>query len=209
VQSVAFSPVGKTLASGSIDLTIRLWDVATHQQVGQPLTGPANWAQSVAFSPDSKTLATGGFGTIRLWDVTTHQQVGQPLTGHANVVWSLAFSPDGKTLASAGSVDGTIRLWDVATHQQVGQPLTDHMDAVYSVAFSPDGKTLASGSADHLVRLWDLDVASWMKRACSIANRNLTAQEWTQYLGDAHYRQTCPGVGVPVQKATVASAATR
>jgi WD40 repeat protein len=102
------------LASGSVDGTIILWDVATSQPIGQPLTGHTDWVISVAFSPDSKTLASGSVDqTIILWDVATRQPLGRPLTGHTDNVLSVAFSPDGKTLAS-GSQDQTIILRDVS-----------------------------------------------------------------------------------------------
>jgi WD40 repeat protein len=178
VSSVAFSPDGKTLASGSDDSTIILWDVGTGQALGQPLTGHTSSVNSLAFSPDGKTLASGsGDNAIILWDMGTRQTLGQPLTGHTNGVNSLAFSPDGKTLASGGCgklgplsflcQEGEIRLWDMATHQALGQPLTGHASLVDSVAFNPDGKTLASGSCGKLdsiglscqegeIRLWDV-----------------------------------------------------
>ncbi|MBZ0278851.1 MAG: protein kinase, partial [Anaerolineae bacterium] len=156
VRSIAFNPDSTLLASGGRDKTIRLWDTATHQAIGEPLRGHTGWVNSLAFSPDGSLLASGSAdGTIRLWDVATETAIGEPLTGHEDAVWSVAFSPDGSLLAS-GSADGTIRLWDTATRTAVGEPLSGHQDTVYSVAFSPDGKLLASGSADTTIILWDV-----------------------------------------------------
>jgi WD40 repeat protein len=107
---VAFSPDGKTLASGSDDNTIKLWDVATGKEQAT-LKGHTAWVASVAFSPDGKTLASGGDTTVRLWDMEGKELA--TLKGHTKGVNSVAFSPDGKTLAS-GSQDKTIKLWDVS-----------------------------------------------------------------------------------------------
>ena len=153
VSSVSFSPDGKTLASGSWDKTVRLWDVTTGEQLSE-LTGHTSLVYSVSFSPDGKTLASGSKdNTVRLWDVATGEQLSE-LTGHTDSVFSVSFSPDGKTLAS-GFGDNTVRLWDVATGEQLSE-FTGHTDSVLSVSFSPDGKTLASGSEDNTVRLWDV-----------------------------------------------------
>jgi WD40 repeat protein len=160
VMSVAFSPNGGKLASGSRVGTIQVWDVTTGR-VEQTLEGHSDSAESVAFSPDGGKLASGSRdGTIRVWDVATGQ-VEQILEGHSERVNSIAFSPDGGKLAS-GSNDGTIRLWDVATGrvEQTLEGYSDsvesYSDSVKSVAFSPDGGKLASGSDDGTIQVWDV-----------------------------------------------------
>ena len=155
-STVAFSPDGATLATGSVDQVIKVWDVATWQEVGTWEVQERSLAPPpVAFSPDGTRLASGGpDGTVRLWDVAAQEEVAT-LQGHTGWVGSVSFSPDGGLLASGGD-DHTVRLWDAATQAQVAT-LEGHTFYVVSVAFSPpDGATLASGSWDGTVRLWDL-----------------------------------------------------
>jgi tricorn protease-like protein len=153
-ESVAFSPDGRRLASGSWNNTIKLWDVATGQEV-RTLSGHNSGVLSVAFSPDGRLLASAsGDHTVKLWDVETGQEV-RTLREHTDVVRSVAFSPDGRLLAS-GSDDHTVKFWNVATGQEV-RTLRGHTDEVRSVAFSPDGRLLASASSDQTVKLWDVE----------------------------------------------------
>ncbi len=112
VISVAFSPDGKRIVSGSDDKTICIWDAETGLQVHSPLKGHSDWVWSVAFSPDGKRIVSGSSDkTICIWDAETGLQAHSPLKGHSDRVLSVAFSPDGKRIVS-GSSDQTICIWD-------------------------------------------------------------------------------------------------
>jgi WD40 repeat protein len=188
VNAVAFSPDGKTIASASADGTVRRWDPSTGKTIGQPLTG-AGPIYDLAFSTDGKMIASGGAdGTVRRWDPSTGKTIGQPLTG-AGPIYGVTFGPGG-TLASVGD-DGAVRRWEGSTGKTIGQPLTGHTGPLYDLAFSPDGKTIASGGADGTVRLWPSDIKAWVQYACTLADRNLTQQEWNQYLPGKIYVRTC------------------
>ena len=157
VYSLAFSPDGTMLASGSRDGMITVWDVATHRDI---FTFEAytrhNTVSSLAFSPDGKMLASGSYRRIKLWDVATGTNIASIREeGLAPYIYSVAFSPDGTILASGrGNGPGNVKLWDIATKRNIA--FFDHLLGVYSVAFSPDGSILASGSRDGMVRLRDV-----------------------------------------------------
>jgi WD40 repeat protein len=135
VSSVAFSPDGKQVVSGSQDETVRLWDTVTGAAL-QTLEGHLGLVISVAFSPDSRQVVSGSDDkTVRLWDATTGAAL-QTLEGHSGLVTSVAFSLDGRQVMS-GSRDETVRLWDAATGA-VLQTLEGHPGSATSVAISPD-----------------------------------------------------------------------
>jgi WD40 repeat protein len=206
VSSVAFSPDGHTLALGTKGGDIILWDIEKHERLDQQLMGHSERVRSLGFSPDGQTLASVGQETVILTDMATGLSRDRwPLTGISyEEVWSVALSLDGQTLVLGGIADrphrfegvdfvGTITLWDVATRQRLGPPLTWHTEVVQSVIFSADGKRLASGGKDRIM-LWDVSEESWQARACRIVNRNLTPEEWRQFLGEEPYRETCPNL---------------
>ncbi|KAF5854759.1 hypothetical protein ETB97_011894 [Aspergillus alliaceus] len=152
VQSVAFSPNGQLLASGSGDETIKLWDPMTGD-LHHTLECHSGFVHSVAFSPNGQLLASGSNDqTIKLWDPMTGD-LRHTLKGHFHWVWSVAFSPNGQLLAS-GSSDETIKLWDPMTGN-LHHTLEGHSGLDWSVAFSPNGQLLASGSDDQTIKLWD------------------------------------------------------
>ncbi|KAH7919617.1 WD40 repeat-like protein, partial [Leucogyrophana mollusca] len=161
VRSVAFSPDGTHIVSGSDDkticVTICVWDAFTGTQVLPPIQGHQDWVRSVAFSPDGTYIVSGSDDmTIRVWDASTGTQVLPSLQGHQGRVLSVAFSPDGTHIVS-GSSDRTICVWDASTGTQVLPPIQGHQDwgSVPSVVFSPDGTHIVSGSSDNTICVWD------------------------------------------------------
>ncbi|KNZ78071.1 hypothetical protein J132_02261 [Termitomyces sp. J132] len=172
VMSVAFSPDGTHIVSGSIEGDVYMWGSSTGELLW--LTGHIDCVKSVAFSPDGKHIVSGsGDDTICVWNSSTGAEVLQ-LIGHTSGVSSVAFSPDGTHIVS-GSRDNTICVWDCSTGAEVLQ-LTGHTSDVCSVAFSPDGTHIVSGSEDKTICVWDsssgaqlLQLTGHTSDVCSVA----------------------------------------
>jgi WD40 repeat protein/beta-lactamase regulating signal transducer with metallopeptidase domain len=188
MRAVTFSPDGKLLATGDEQATVRIYDLATGNQLHEMDVQSIAESLSLAFSPDNKTLACAGAWNeggvpkgitlnlqkrvtvigkegffVLLWDAATGKEVRR-FGGLSDKIKSVAFSPDGKTLAAANK-DGKICLWDASSGKELlyitAHP--KHADnphaATPSLAFSPDGKTLASASTDKTIRLFDVATA--------------------------------------------------
>lgn len=151
VTSVAYSPDGSLIASGSADNSVKIFDASTGSLL-RSLTGHTWDVSCVAFSPDGLTLASTSYDDkIKLWKVSDGTLI-RTISGHTNNVMSVCFSPDSQVIAS-GSWDNTIKIWRLSDGT-VMRTLTGHTNSVYSVAYSPDGQTLASGSWDYKVKAW-------------------------------------------------------
>lgn len=123
VKSVAFSPDGHRIASGSDDQTIRVWNARTGDTVAGPFSGHNAEVNSIAFSPDGKRIISGSVDkTIIIWNADSGEPDTKPLEGHTAIITSVAFSPDGNSCVSS-SDDGTIRIWDITVSAYLVLPL--------------------------------------------------------------------------------------
>ena len=151
VRSVAFSPGGKYLATGSKDHSVKIWRMGNGALVSSRFDH-TQAVNAVAFSRDGRWLASGADDhTAKLYR-TSDWGVERTFTGHTDNIYSVAFSPDSTRLAT-GSWDQTVRLWNVPDGSLIF-PLI-HGSGIATIAFSPDGLTLASGAWDHNIKLWD------------------------------------------------------
>ena len=190
VDSVAFSPNGKTLASGGMDSNIRLWNIGSGK-LKKTLSGHFGFIKCLAFSPDGQTLASGSDDkAILLWNTETGKHVAF-LAERMDTITCISFSQDGSMMVG-GSTDGIIHLWDVVTVNPK-MTFTGHVDEISNVVFSPDGSTILSVSWDSTVRLWDVNTGE-QKRI--VAGR-LEEHGHSNYWGTAWF--TSDGIPVAIR----------
>jgi WD40 repeat protein len=160
IASVAFSPDGRRVVTGSEDKTARVWDLSGPTPVATILEGHSERVTSVAFSPDGRRVVTGSEdNTARVWDLSGPTPVATILEGHSKPVTSVAFSPDGRRVVT-GSEDNMARVWDLSGTIPVVTVLEGHRNFVTSVAFSSSGRRVVTGSKDSTARVWDLSGAT-------------------------------------------------
>ena len=186
VLSVAFSPDGREILTGSTDKTAKMWNANSGKEL-YTLRDHTDAISSIAFSPDGQRVLTGSRDrTAKLWDVKSgREQV--TLTGHTDSVLSVAFHWTGERVVT-GSADGTAKIWDAKSGLLL-LTLTGHRHSVWSVAFSPDGGRVLTGSVDGTAKLWETetgkelrtltDPGSWVRSvAYSPDGRRVVTGSW-------------------------------
>jgi len=152
VFSVAYSPDGQRLVSGSFDGTAKIWDLASGREL-VTLKGHSAEIRSVAYSPDGRRIVTGSYDhTARVWDAGSGRELCK-LEGHRAQVLFASFSRDGQRIVT-GSHDFTAKVWSVAGGQEL-LTLEGHTALVWWVEFSPDGQRIVTGSFDQTAKVWD------------------------------------------------------
>jgi WD40 repeat protein len=152
VYSIAFSPDGSLIASGSFDSMVRIWNIVTGEKESE-LESNTECVNSLAFSPDSSRIVSGSYDqTVRIWNIAKGEQEAL-LEGHTDGVMSVAFSHKGHFIVS-GSKDKTVRVWNTTTYKEEHW-LPVHPSEVWSVAVSNNDKYVVSAS-DSIVRVWDI-----------------------------------------------------
>jgi WD40 repeat protein len=162
-----------------------VWNVADRSLVLAVEADPTADEYSVALSPDGRTLAVGGYGRfVRLYDVGTGDLLHALDQRAADEQGILEFTPDGRYLATRDA------LWDVATGVRIGPRLADGLPTSM-MDVSADGHHLLVTTEDGRGFVWDVDPASWPQRACEVANRTLTRDEWETFLPGRPYEPAC------------------
>jgi WD40 repeat protein len=190
--AMAFSPDGRRLAVAAND-TLGSAGIQILSVPGLVVfrTLPAPAGRSLRFSPDGRLLIFGDEkGHVRLYDTRTWRPHGRPLAAHISAVITANVSPDGQTLATT-SADGATRLWDVRTGRPIGATLPGPAQHAVAAAFVDDGTHLVTLYDNGRGYLWDIRPQSWVRRACEVAGRTLTREEWNDALPERGYAPAC------------------
>ncbi|MGW4643360.1 caspase, EACC1-associated type [Sphaerisporangium sp. NPDC004334] len=191
VQSLAYSPDGRTLAAGSFEGIVRLWDTRRNSLVDDRLSQPGS-VPAIAFSPDGRTLATGGGGDtlIRLYDLAT-RKVSATLHAHTAQINDLVYAPDGATLISA-SDDMTVRIWKIRDKTLLASLPADHK--IIAVAYDARNRTVvATGIGPPLV--WNIDPRRVAEQICGrLSKPDITPDGWKNLIPQLPYERSCDGM---------------
>ncbi|MBN1873862.1 MAG: protein kinase [Anaerolineae bacterium] len=192
IFTVAFTPDGERLITGSFDNTVRIWNFETLETPPTILADHEYAVSTVAMSPNGHWLVTGSWDTTaRVWDLNDLSHPPTVLSGHGAGVSGLAIDPESRWLVTVNG-DKIVRLWDLELLSAPPVLLTGHTAILSGAAISHDGHWLATTDWDGMLRIWNMHLDELMTQACQVVNRNLTPEEWETFFYGQPYRQTCP-----------------
>jgi DNA-binding SARP family transcriptional activator/WD40 repeat protein len=188
-DQLAFSPDGSLLAAGVPDGRVLVLDTASGATT-QTLSPPSG-ATALAFAANG-TLATGtAAGTVDLWNPATGQALAPALIAASAPITSLAFEPGGRRFVTAGYQDGSVKLWFMSTLQQEGPSLRTDTGTAATVAFAAHGHGVLAVQDTGLAVAWPTSLSDWERRACQVAGRNFTREEWVRLVAQPRYAPVC------------------
>lgn len=183
ILAIAYAPNGKTILTGSVDKTAKLWDAASGNLL-KNFEGHTGMVSAIAVSPDGKYMITSSKdGSVKLWDINSGKEI-RNFQGHNQEVNTVAFSPNGQYILT-GSADKTAKLWDVRSGE-ISLSLEGHNHMVRTAIFSPDGKFIITGSADKTVKIWDAQTGKTIRTL----NRHKKGIRSVAISSDGHYLLT-------------------
>jgi WD40 repeat protein/DNA-binding SARP family transcriptional activator len=186
---VTVGPDGRT-AFAEVGANLALVDLVEGRVLRQLDLGLG--AARFGVSPDGRRLAvTANTGEVGLLELEDGTWIRPPIVAHPAFALGATWAPDGTVFATSGG-DGRVILWDGRTAERLATVLPGHPNSWAFSRFLPDGHTLIIATTDHEVFTWDTRPESWVERACAVAGRNFTTDEWTVAFGDRPYRRTCP-----------------
>jgi WD40 repeat protein len=194
VEELDFTPDGSRLVAstgwGDGGYFV-LWDTAA-QRIVKTVHADDAGVLTANVSSDGQILMTGGqTGIVRLWGLPTGAALGAPLSGLGGFADTVDLAPDGRTAVGADAASNVV-LWDVPTRSTIGDPLPGPAaDRNAAALFTPDGRSVVVVSDTGEGWVWDVDPSDWLTRACQVAGRSLSPQEWQEFLPDRPYHATC------------------
>jgi WD40 repeat protein/DNA-binding SARP family transcriptional activator len=193
VNQIAYTPDGsliEVVTGQSEGGDLMTWDATSlASELSVPVDNVGVYSSDI--SNDGRTIVTGGQAGPRLWDIATGSPLGPALTGLSGFANTVDLGPDGGTLVG-GDASGNVVLWDVGTGSTIGDPFPGPGTEWVAAQFTPDGRGVFVVSESGSGWLWDVNPSDWESRACRIAGRSLTQQEWDAFLPDRPYHATCP-----------------
>ncbi len=199
ITSIDLSPDGTKLAGAGVEGNLYVWDIRNNYSVSTyPILNKRD-ILAVAYMPDSRRLVLGDeYGIVRIVDSGV---IWRELPGHTSQIEQIKFSNSGKFMATA-SKDGDVRLWNINELNEQPQVLSDHT-WVWSVAFTPDDRQLIAGlhnkeetveGVNEAIHAWPTQIPMMANELCKKVKRNMTKDEWSQYMRELTYESTCPNL---------------